>query len=380
MSVTATECDVVVLGVGGMGSAATYHLARRGCDVVGIERYDVPHTKGSSHGTSRILRLPQYEDPAYVPLARRALDRWTALDDGHPRQLFHEVGSVAVGPDEEESVYAHSRRACEVHDIPYEDLSGTELNERFPGYDLPTEYRAVYQPDGGFLHPEQCTVAHVNAAYDHGATIRARETVESLEHREGDIVVRTDRGTYAADQVVVTAGAWTGQLLPSLSSVLESERQVLAWFQPDDPARFEPDSCPAFVADVPRGHFYGTPIHEVPGFKVGKFHHRNETGRPSELTREPDGEDERLLREFVERHFPNAAGPTMGLSTCLFTNTPDGDFLLGPHPNRENIIIGAGFSGHGFKFASVVGEVLTDLVLDGTTPHPIDPFRVSRFL
>ncbi|MFB6304128.1 MAG: N-methyl-L-tryptophan oxidase [Haloferacaceae archaeon] len=376
---TRSEFDVVVLGVGGMGSAAVHHLARRGHDVLGIERYDVPHARGSSHGLSRIIRLPQYEDPAYVPLVRRAFELWRELDAEHPRRLLHRVGSVDVGPDDGESVYAGSKRACEVHDIPHEDVSGAELNARFPGFDLPPDHRAVYQPDGGFLHPEQCVVAHVEAAHDHGATVRARERVEAWEADGTGVTVRTDRAAYDADRLVVTAGAWTGQLCPALDPILQPERQVLGWFQPRRPERFAPEAFPVFVADVEEGHFYGFPRHEVPGFKLGKFNHRNEVGTPAELAREPDREDERLLREFAERYVPDAAGPTMGLSTCMFTNTPDGDFVLDTHPDFETVVVGAGFSGHGFKFASVVGEVLADLATEGDTRHPIAPFRLDRF-
>jgi len=376
---TVTDHDVVVLGVGGMGSAAVYHLARRGCDVVGLERHGIPHARGSSHGVSRIIRLPQYEDPAYVPLVRRAFDLWTELDADHPRRLLHRVGSVDAGPDDGESVYAGSKRACEAHDIDHEDLSGAELNERFPGYDLPPDHRAIYQPDGGFLHPEQCTVAHVRAAHDHGATIRAHEAVEGWEATDSEVTVRTDRTTYVTDRLVVTAGAWTGELVSDLSSLLQPERQVLGWFQPTAPERFDPERFPVFVADVDAGHFYGFPPHEVPGFKVGKFNHRGETGAPAELSRDPDAVDERLLREFTATHFPDAAGPTMRLSTCMFTNTPDGDFLLDTHPDHDAVVVGAGFSGHGFKFASVVGEVLADLALTGESDRPIDPFRLDRF-
>jgi sarcosine oxidase len=374
-----TDCDVVVLGVGGMGSATVYHLARRGHDVVGIERYDVPHSHGSSHGISRIIRLPQYEDPAYVPLVERAFDLWDELDAGHPHPLLHRVGSVDAGPDDGESVYAGSKLACETHDIDHEDLTASELNERFPGYDLPPDHRAVYQPDGGFLHPEQCIVAHVQAAQARGATVRACETAEGRDATGVRSSARTDRAEYAADRLVVTAGAWTGRLLPALSHLLEPERQVLGWFQPTDPDRFAPERFPVFVADVAEGHFYGFPTYRVPGFKVGKFNHRGETGAPAELARDPDAADERLLREFTERYFPDAAGPTMRLSTCMFTNTPDGDFLLDTHPDHASVVVGAGFSGHGFKFASVVGEILADLAESGETSHGIGPFRIDRF-
>jgi sarcosine oxidase len=376
---SATACDVLVLGVGGMGSAAAYHLARRGYDVVGLERYDIPHSRGSSHGVSRIIRRPQYEGAAYVPLVERAFELWERLDDDHPRQLLHRVGSIDIGPETGGTVYTGSKHTCEVHDIAHDDLSGAQLNDRFPGYDIPPEYRAVYQRDGGFLHCEQCIVAHVEAAHRHGATIRARETVEDWEADESGVTVRTDRGTYTADRMVATVGAWTGSLFPSLSSILQPERQVLGWFQPTEPDLFTPENFPVFVADAPDGHLYGFPTYEVPGFKIGKYNHRNETGDPAELAREPDRTDERILRECVEQHFPEAAGPTMRLETCMFTNTPDEDFLLDTHPEHDNVAIGAGFSGHGFKFASVVGEILADLTVEGDTSLSIEPFQIGRF-
>lgn len=374
------ECDVVVIGVGGMGSAAVYHLARRGYDVVGIEQYNIPHVRGSSHGITRIFRLPQYENTNYVPIARRALELWKDLGVDHPRKLLHQVGSVDVGPDDDDdSVYTNSKRACTTHNIDHGDLTGAELNKRFPGYNLPEKYRAVFQPDGGFLDCEQCTVAHVESAHAHGATVRARETVQDWDHNEDSITIRTNRQAYTANQLVITAGAWTGQLLPSLADILEPERQVLGWFQPTHPAQFEPERCPVFVADVEEGHFYGVPSYEVPGFKVGKFNHLGETGIPEDLANEPSREDEQILREFVEQYFPKAGGPTMRLSSCMFTNTPDEDFLLDTHPDYENVVVGAGFSGHGFKFASVIGEILADLAVDGQTTHGIEPFRAARF-
>lgn len=373
-----TEYDVIVLGVGGMGSATLDHVARRGLDVLGIERYDVPHAKGSSHGVTRIIRMQQYKDPVYVPLVRRALDRWQDLDDWYGETLLRQVGSVDVGPPESELLVG-SKRSCAVHGIDHEVLSGRALHERFPGYDLPDDYEAVLQADGGFLHAEQCTVAHVERAHAHGATVRARERVTDWRTSASGVRVTTDRGEYAAETLVVTAGAWTGQLLPSLDPLLQPERQVLGWFQPAAPRHFEPERFPVFVAEVPDGHYYGFPVYHVPGFKLGKFHHFEETGSPEELAAEPTRADEEALREFAAEYLSEGAGPTMRLSTCMFTNTPDEDFLLDVHPDHENVVVGAGFSGHGFKFAPVVGEILADLAVDGATELDVEPFRIGRF-
>jgi sarcosine oxidase len=373
-----SQHDVIVLGVGGMGSATACALARRGVDVLGLERYDVPNAEGSSHGITRIIRLPQYEDPAYVPLVREALDLWRDLEDGYPRNLLYRTGTLDFGPPDSE-VFAGSKESCEVHGIDHQVLTGRDLTERVGGYDVPPEYRAVYQPDGGFLHSEQCIVAHTEAAHEHGATIRARERVVDWEAGESGVRVSTDRDDYTAETLVVTAGAWTGTLLPALADYLEPERQVLGWFQPTDREQFAPERFPVFVAEVPEGHYYGFPVCEVPGFKIGKYHHQGETGSPIQVSREPTQEDEDLLRQFTERYVPAGAGPTMRLLTCMFTNTPDEDFVLDTHPDHDNVVVGAGFSGHGFKFASVVGEILADLALDCDTDYSTDIFELSRF-
>ncbi|MFC4439497.1 MULTISPECIES: N-methyl-L-tryptophan oxidase [Natrialbaceae] len=371
--------DAIVIGVGGMGSAATAHLAERGADVLGLERYDIPHGYGSSHGITRIIRLAYCEHPAYVPLLRRAYDLWRDLEAEHDEQLLYQTGSIDAGPAGHPLVEG-SRRSCEEHDLEYELLSSAELTDRYPGYRLPDDYEAVYQPDGGYLVPEQCIVAHVDRAHRAGATIRARERVVDWQPTaDGGVRVETDYDTYEADRLVVTAGAWAARFVDELESVAVPERQVLAWLQPAEPDYFAPDRFPVWNLHVPEGRFYGFPIHGVPGFKFGRYNHREETVDPDAFEREPTQEDERILRSFAEQYFPDGAGPTMRLKTCLFTNTPDDRFVLDTLPEHPQVAVGAGFSGHGFKFASVIGEILADLALDGETDHPTEMFSLDRF-
>ncbi|WP_255170612.1 N-methyl-L-tryptophan oxidase [Natrononativus amylolyticus] len=370
--------DVIVVGVGGMGSATVAELADRGVDVLGLERYDVPHGYGSSHGITRIIRLAYYEGPDYVPLLRRAYERWNDLEAEHDRKLLYRTGSIDAGPPDDPLVDG-SERSCEEHGLEYERLTAAEIRERFPGYDLPEGYEGIYQPEGGFLVPERCIVAHVDRAHDRGATIRARERVLEWESTADGVRVETDRGSYEADSIVFTAGAWTGRFVDDLADVLVPERQVLAWLQPEEPAHFTPDSHPVWNLQVPEGRFYGFPVYGVPGFKFGKYHHREEAVDPETMNREPTREDERVLREFAERYFPTGTGPTMRLKTCLFTNTPDEHFVVDTLPDRPRVVVGAGFSGHGFKFASAMGEVLADLALEGETDHEIGMFACDRF-
>ncbi|ELY48599.1 N-methyl-L-tryptophan oxidase [Natronorubrum bangense] len=375
----ADRYDVIVLGVGGMGSATVAHLAERGVDVLGLERYDIPHSYGSSHGSTRIIRLAYAEHPAYVPLLERAYELWDDLEADHDRQLRYRTGSIDAGPAGDPLVEG-SRRSCEEHGLTYEQLSGAELGERYPGYGLPEEYEAIYQPDGGYLVPEQCIIAHVNRAHRAGATIRARERVVDWQPTaDGGVRVETDYDRYKADKLVLTAGSWAAQFVDALEGVAVPERQVLAWLQPHEPDLFTPAQFPVWNLQVPEGRYYGFPVHDVPGFKFGRYNHREETVDPDALEREPTQADERLLRTFAEQYFADGAGPTMRLQTCLFTNTPDDHFVLDTLPDHPQVTVGAGFSGHGFKFASVIGEILADLALEGETDHPTELFSIDRF-
>jgi len=370
--------DAIVVGVGGMGSAATHHLARRGRNVLSLERHDIPHSKGSSHGKTRIIRKAGYTDPAYTSLLERAYELWRDLDDSAEHDLFHDTGYVAAGP-EDGDVFTAALESCRENDYDHEVLMGGEISERYPGFDLPAEFKAVVDPTGGFLYVEGCIVAHVRAAHRHGADIRAREPVlDWSPTRSGGVRVETNKAAYTADRLVVTAGAWASELLPMLKTTAIPERQVLGWFQPDQPDRFTSDKFPVFSLDGEEGGFYGFPIYQVPGFKLGKHNHFYETVDPDEVG-EPTRADERILRTFAERYFPDGAGPTMTLETCLFTNSPDEGFIIDRHPEHSQVIVAAGLSGHGFKMSAAVGELLADLTVEDGDSRPPDSFRIDRF-
>ncbi|WP_435335653.1 N-methyl-L-tryptophan oxidase [Haloarchaeobius sp. TZWWS8] len=369
--------DVIVVGVGGMGSATCAQLASRGVDVLGIERFDIPHTNGSSHGSTRIIRKAYHEHPDYVPLVERAYENWRALEEASGRDLLYVTGSVCASPPSGDLV-ENARRACEEHGLDFEEMTATELNDRFPGYGIPKGYDALYQPDGGFLDCERAVIAHVEQAQAAGGTIRARETVSDWSASEDGVTVETDRGTYTADSLVLSAGAWMADFLPELAGKVVPERQVLGWFQPSEPSDFTPDRFPVFVTQTEDGtDYYGFPRYDRPGVKVGVYHHLHEEADPDDL-QGPTAEDERVLRDALNDHFPDANGPMMGLSTCMFTNSPDLDFVVDTLPDQPNVVVAAGFSGHGFKFSSAVGEALADLAVDGETDLPVGGFAIDR--
>jgi sarcosine oxidase len=371
--------DAIVLGMGAMGSAALYHLARRGRKCLGIERFNIPHDRGSSHGITRIIRLAYYEHPSYVPLLRRAFELWRELEIESGVRLLHITGSIDAGPPGS-SVIEGSMASCEEHDLPHQLLSSRELTARFPAYRLPLETIALFQPDGGFLLPELCVSYHVILAQARGAEVHARERVLGWEPGAGSVIVTTDRARYEADKLIVSTGAWISEFVPALRGKASPERQVLAWLQPHAPEYFHPAAFPVFNLVVPEGRYYGLPVFGIPGFKLGRYHHRHELTNPDEADRECHPEDERILREFAERYFPDGAGPTLSMHTCLFTNTPDEHFVIDLLPGEPRVVVASPCSGHGFKFASVVGEILTDLAETGQSRHDISLFRLGRLI
>ena len=370
--------DVIVVGLGGMGSATACHLARRGAKVLGLEQFDIPHELGSSHGVTRIIRLAYAEHPNYVPLLRRAYELWRELEDDAGERLLFITGGIDAGAPDSATVKG-SLESCAIHHLPHDVLDGASLARRFPGFRLPSDMVAVHQPDAGFLLPERCIVAHAAAARRLGAKLHTGERVLEWRNDDNGVSVKTDRAAYRANKMVVTAGAWMRKLLPELTDLAVPERQVLIWTQPLRPERFELGAFPVFNMEVPEGRFYGFPVYGVPGFKIGKYHHRREQADPDRMDRECHPEDEAVVRAGIRRYFPDADGPTIAMKACLFTNSPDEHFILDFHPEYPQVAVASACSGHGFKFCSVVGEIMADLILDGGTRFDIDMFRVSRF-
>ncbi len=369
--------DIIVVGVGGMGSAAVFHAAHRGARVLGLEQFEIPHDKGSSHGLTRIIRLAYWEDPAYVPLLRRAYELWRDLEQRSREPLLVITGSVDAGPRDGQPIRG-ALEACRRFDLAHETLDSSALHLKFPGYRLPDSLVAVYQPDGGFLFSERCITAHVNAARNLGAIVHTGERVERWEAVSDGVVIQTDRSTYMTGRLIVTAGPWAGKAVGPLAPLLNVERQVVLWVTPRRAEHFLPEKFPVFYLHADEGSFYGLPALPDHGFKIGRYHHLQQIVDPDAVDRVCRAEDEAVLRQAIRRYFPDADGATVAMKTCLFTNTADEHFIIDVLPGQPRVSVAAGFSGHGYKFCSVVGEILADLALDGSTRHDISLFALSK--
>jgi sarcosine oxidase len=364
-----------------MGSAVAYQLALRGRKVLALEQHNIPHDLGASHGINRMIRLAYAEDPRYTPMVRRAYKLWRDLGKAFGEKLLFVTGGIDAGP-EDSWIVRGSLRSCAEHKLKHETLTARELHRRFPAFRLPASMISVYQPDAGFVLSERGIVAHVSLAMHAGAEVHARERVINWNVRKGVVAVRTDRDSYRASRLVITAGPWAAQVIEKLRGVVKPERQVLLWVQPKRPELFELNRCPVFYMQDERGEkYYGMPIYSVPGFKFGKYNHLREQVDPDTMDRECHLKDERVLRKAIRKYFPDADGPTLAMKTCLFSNTADENFILDVHPDYPQVSIAAGFSGHGYKFCPVVGEIMADLALEGgSTAFDLGLFRLDRLV
>ncbi len=370
--------DFAIAGLGAMGSAAAYHLAKRGASVLGLDRFAPPHTLGSSHGETRIIREAYFEHPSYVPIIQRAYELWEQLEDESGRDLFLQSGGVMVGPPDS-TLVTGAELSARMHHLPYERLSPAEVTERFPALTPAEDTIAIWDSRAGILFPEDCVRSHLDIARANGADLRFDEPVRSWEPDGDGVRLRTGKGEYSAGKLLLSAGAWIPGLMNGVSLPLEVERQVLVWFEPkDNPGHFAPDRCPIFLWDHGQDrHFYGFPNMGT-GVKVALMHQGEET-EPDSLDREVSQQDEDAVRAMLERYLPSANGPALSAQVCMFTNTPDTHFLIDFHPEAPQTLVASPCSGHGFKFAGAIGEILAELLADGRSRLNIELFRLDRF-
>jgi sarcosine oxidase len=368
--------DVVVAGLGAMGSAVARALARRGRRVVGLDRFRPPHTLGSSHGRSRIIREAYFEHPTYVPLVQRAFTLWRELEAEAGRPLLQTTGGLMVGPPEG-VLLDGARRSAQTHGLAHEELAADEIRRRYPGFAPDAGTVGLLEPRAGVLFPEACVQAALDGAARAGADLRYEDEVTAWAADGSEVRVTSRTGSWSAAHLVLAAGPWLPRLAPELP--LAVERQVMFWFAPRrNPKRFAPEACPIALWEFGAGRL----LYTLPDFGDGvkaAIHHDGEATDPDRVRRYPTPEDEADVRAPLARFLPAAAGAVRDARICLYTNTPDQHFVVDRHPDHPQVTVVSPCSGHGFKFASVIGEVVADLVTTGRPEFDLAPFALSRF-
>ena len=371
--------DAIVIGLGAMGSATVRELNRRGQRVLGLEQFALGHHRGSSHGATRIIRTAYYEHPDYVPLVRQAFPMWEELERDTQATLLTRIPCLSLGSSDS-AMIAGVRRATLEHRLAVEALDETELRKRFPQFQIEGGTVGLLESDAGALRVEAGVKAFQSAALRTGlAELRSEETVRSWKATSNGVEVTTEKGIYSAAKLIITAGSWAGGLLRDLGMPLSIMRQVQLWFGTADDRLFRRDRFPIYLADVDGAFFYGLPVIDGHGHKVARHYGAPELPDPDAVDRAVTASDEIAVRAFLNAHLPAVNGPRRRGQVCTYTLTPDRHFILDQHPDHANVAVAAGFSGHGFKFAPVVGEIMADLVTTGTTSHPIEMFRIGRF-
>lgn len=368
--------DSIVIGLGAMGSAAAYHLASRGQRVLGLEQFRLGHDRGSSHGETRLIRKAYFEDPAYVPLLQRAYELWDELAAASGEELLVRSGLVLFGRPGSSQVYEGTLRSGRSHGIPVEALPEEEARRRWPHFRPSEGAAAAFEPGAGYLHAERAVLAHARLARAAGAELHEEEPVLSWESEGDGLLVRTPAGEYRARRLVIAGGGWSSALLRELQLPLTLRKMLLAWF----PASSAHEGAPGFVFDSGNDFFYGFPRIDGRSIKIASHYRYEPLGRPEEKDSGPPAPERvEALRAFVRTCLPEASPELLRHAHCIYTMTPDENFVIDRHPHDPRIAFAAGFSGHGFKFASAVGEILADLALDGATRHPIAFLASDRF-
>ena len=375
--------DAIVLGAGAMGSAAAYYLSRRRQKVLLLEQFEIDHRRGSSYGYSRIIRY-SYDYPEYVDLAKDTYPLWFALEDALGETLVVKTGGIDFGPATDETLIA-SIASAKLSGLEHELLDPKEAEQRFPQFQFNDDFQVLYQPDSGYVSASKAVLGHIKLAKRHGAVVMENAPVAEVSINGNGAIVKTENETYSAGTLVVTAGSWAKSLLrqTGIDLPLTPLRCQLNFVQTNGNADFEAENCPVWIARV-RGLFpealYGIPSHHGTGFKVA-FHGGPPIDHPSQVDYTPDPENFAQAQAFMRAHIPTIADePLKESRICLYTQTPDEHFIVDKHPAHDHVVIGAGFSGHGFKFSTIIGKMLSDIALDGATTHNDRLFKIDRFL
>jgi sarcosine oxidase len=371
--------DAIVLGIGGVGSAALYHLAKRGVRAIGIDQFSPPHDRGSSHGDTRVIRQAYFEHSDYVPLLKEAYRLWDELETVAKQQLFHRVGLIEIGPPDG-IVVPGVLRAAKEHGLQVESLSAGQFEQRWPGIRAGEDLVGLFEPAAGFLKVEECVRSHLNAARTAGAEVMTETEIRSWTASDGGVRVRTANGDeFVGNRLVIAAGAWAGRVLSELNIRLTVLRKSLFWFATDDPRYDTASKLPVFLFELPDGVFYGFPKLDDRGVKLAEHSGGLLVADPLVVDRSIDPDEQGRLADFASQHLPGVSSRVADHVVCLYTMSPDEHFIVDRHPTHENVVFAAGLSGHGFKFTPVLGRALADLAMDGGTGLPIKFLSLKRF-
>jgi sarcosine oxidase len=370
-------CEVIVMGCGGFGSAAMYHLARRGLRVIGVDRFHPPHDLGSSHGETRIIRKAYFEHPNYVPLLHRAWDLWEELAQRSGQSLLERRDLLMSGPPDSE-VIAGARLAARLHNLPLEELTHNEALQRFPMFQISSDQEVIVESTAGILQVESCIKQHLQLAQASGAKLRCGETVLKISGSPKGLTVQTDRATYSAGAGIMTCGAWTGQLLPDYAKLISVRRKILFWHPIQSEVWADPQRAPIFFLDTQDGQFYGFPSVDGQTIKVAEHTGGETITDPSMFDRSNLQHDEASVSSFVSQRLVDVESCPQRSAICMYSMSPDGHFLFDRLTDMPLVVAG-GFSGHGFKFASVLGEAAAELLQHGTTSLDVDFLSTKRF-
>ncbi|MCA9113755.1 MAG: N-methyl-L-tryptophan oxidase [Planctomycetaceae bacterium] len=369
--------EVVVAGLGGLGSGAFYHLARRGVSVVGLERFGLAHDRGSSHGESRMIRKAYIEHPDYIPLVLRAFDLWDELQKESGKHLLYRLPLVLCGTPDSDAVRG-SLLAAERYNVDIQSLSREEVSRRFPGLNLPPGMEAVLEQDAGCLMVEDCVAAHVQRGKAHGGDASFGEALLDWTEHPGHVQIRTTRGVREAKCLILTAGAWSSRVTKNLPVPLSVVRKSQVWFPAAGPEYAAGSGAPAFYFELDTGIFYGFPSFDGSTCKVACHSGGEPVADPLQLDRELHSEDVAPLTDFLARCLPGVGSDPVKHSICMYTHSPDHHFVIDRLPGSQRVLFAGGFSGHGFKFASVLGEALADLATTGSTRLPVEFLSINR--
>lgn len=369
--------EVIVIGAGGVGSAALLHVAARGRRVLGIDRFRPPHDRGSSHGQTRIIRQAYFEHADYVPLLRRTYALWTELERQTGQRLYEPTGLVEVGPPAGAVIQGVLSSAAK-YAVDVEPLARDEFRQRFPGLALPNDCSAVFEPAAGYLHVEACVAAHLALAEASGASVLADTLVHGWKSNSTEIAVQTNRGEFTADRLIVTAGPWAAQLLAHCGCRFRPRRKSMFWFACDDPRYQQSAGMPAFYYSLAAGDYYGLPCFDRRGIKIAQHTGGDPVDDPLAVDRDLHTDEQQRVEAFLHHCLPGLSHKLLDHQVCLYTMTRDEHFVVDRYPDDERIVFAAGLSGHGFKFTPVLGEILADLVVSGRTDQPIAFLSLDR--